>query len=201
MRPECVCKSIADDVTQRTTEVLHAHFSGFCRDEQTRKTHVKTSSTKNFWRSPNPCSAGRECRFEFTDEFKAWLSTSTPSGSVRSWSHIFCGTSAYIGLFFVVTNKRFGVPRTNGGGTRRGSDISRKFRWKSRPDDWDVCASSDSVRICLPRKGDSSVFSQIVYLLRKKTVSQFSISIPVLWLLHRKSEIQKQFWNSREPFF
>ena len=39
------------------------------------------------------------CRFEFTDEFKAWLSSSTPSGSVRSWSHIFCGASAHIGLF------------------------------------------------------------------------------------------------------
>ena len=91
MRPEYACKSTAEDVTQHTTEVLRyrAHFSGLCRDEQPRKTS---------W-SPKPCSAGRVCRFEFTDEFKTWLSTITPSGSVRSWSHIFCGASAHIGLF------------------------------------------------------------------------------------------------------
>ena len=29
------------------------------------------------------------CRFECTDEYKAWFSSSTPSGSVRAWIRIF----------------------------------------------------------------------------------------------------------------
>jgi hypothetical protein len=152
---------------------------------------VKPSSTKNFWRPPKPCSAGRVCRFEFTDEFKAWLSTSTPSGSVRSWSHIFLRHERAHRPFWVATIKRFGAPRTNGGGTRRESDASRKFRWKSRPDDWDVRASSESARLCLPRKGDSSAFSNRLPFFEEKN------GISIQYLNSRTLVTASKFWNPK----
>jgi hypothetical protein len=83
MRPECACKSTAEDVTQRTTEVLRyrAHFSGLCTDEQPRKTSCEAIKHEKLLTVPQRRSAGRVCLFEFTDEFKAWLSTRTLLGA------------------------------------------------------------------------------------------------------------------------
>ena len=64
------------------------------------------------------------CRFEFTDEFKAWLSTSTPSGSVRSWSHIFCGASAHIGLFELPRTSVSGHHRRTGAALDVGATLA-----------------------------------------------------------------------------
>jgi hypothetical protein len=105
----------------------------------------------------------------------------TPSGNVRSWSHIFCGTSSHIDLFELTRTSVSGHHGRTGTALDVGTTLAGSSDDKSRPDDWDVCASSDRVRLCLPRKGDSSAFSQIVsQFWRKKTISKFSISIPVL---------------------
>jgi hypothetical protein len=60
---------------------------------------LKTERTKKLWRSPNPCSAGRVCRFECTDVLKSLISSINPSGSVRACLRIFAArarTSAFL---------------------------------------------------------------------------------------------------------
>jgi hypothetical protein len=77
-------------ISRRRFCVTDHIFRGLQRRSAPENLMWNHQTRKTFDGPPSPVPQ-REC--------VALLSSSTPSGSVRSWSHIFCGESAYIGLF------------------------------------------------------------------------------------------------------
>jgi hypothetical protein len=122
------------------------------------------------------------CHFEFTGELKTWISTNTPSVSVRSWSHIFYGTSAHIGVFELTRTSVSG----HHGRTVDPLDVKATLSGSSDENlvpTTGMCVCPLTVLGYISLGKATPLYFHKSFTFRLNSVSQFGISIVLLYLV------------------